>query len=146
MVCFSQAMWKGRDSSMLEVSQPYDSTLKALFEGHAPEVLYHLIGAIYVDELPTETLKPSLRPDRVYLGWYQDVLVVLHLEMETASDSEIVYRMLEYFGILARKYRKPIVSVILYPFRASLPKSPLRIMIGEECIAELHFRVIPLWE
>ena len=78
-------MWKGRDSSVLEVSQPYDSTLKALFEGHAPEVLYHLIGAIYVDELPTEALKPSLRPDRVYLGWYQDVLVVLHLEIEAAQ-------------------------------------------------------------
>src|SRR5438105_4839273 len=36
-----------------------------------------------VTALSPSLFQKQLRPDRVYLGWYQDILVVLHLEMET---------------------------------------------------------------
>src|SRR5947209_7130759 len=114
----------------VDLNQPYDSSLKILFEGHAAEIMHHLLKVEHVDELGTEVLKPPLRADRVYLMLYEGMLGILHAELETASDSEMDYRMLEYYGSLLRKYRKPILPVVIYPFRTALPTSPLLIFLG----------------
>jgi hypothetical protein len=130
----------------MDLSQPYDSSLKTLFEGHAAEIVHHLLKVEYVDELGTEALKPPLRADRVYLILYHGMLCILHAELETASDSEMDYRMLEYYGILLRKHRKPILPVVIYPFRTTLPKSPLRVTVGDKKVVEFHFDIIAMWE
>jgi hypothetical protein len=140
-------MWKGRKDVLADATQPYDTSLKALLEGHAEEILFHLLAAQYVDELNIEVLRPSLRADRVYLIRQAEHLCIAHLELESGPASEMVYRMLEYYGLLQKKYRRPILPIIIYPFRtSSLPESPLRITIGDRLILEFHFQVIEMWK
>ena len=127
--------------------QPYDSTLKSLLRDQAEELLSLFVeGAEYQDELSEESLKPPLRADRVYLVTYRGKLHVLHIELETATDSEIGERLLEYFGILYRKYKRPMISLVLYPFRTRLPESPLRVTVGDDDVLIFHYRVIAFWK
>ena len=128
--------------------QPYDSALKALFEDQLREMLSFLVeGVEYQEELKEEILKPPLRADRVYLVKYLEVFHVLHVELETQWSDEIIYRLLEYFGILYRKYKKPLISVVVYPFEVKqLPESPLRITSGDKEVLVFHFRVVALWK
>ena len=68
------------------------------------------------------------------------------LELETAFDNDILYRMLEYYGILYRKYKLSITPIIVYPFYIPvLPESELIIENGEGVILTLKLQVIGLW-
>ena len=135
------------EESKLYQQQPYDSTLKSLLEDQAGEIIPYLVeGAEHEKELSGEALKPPLRADRVFLVRYQEKQHILHIELETGPDSEIAYRLLEYYGILLKKHKKPIISAVLYPFRTSLPESPLRVMSDQEAVLVFHFRVIAFWK
>lgn len=132
---------------MVHNHQQFDSALKLLFEGQAVEVIANLISGVEVEEeLRNDALKPPLRTDLVYRAKYRGKACILHSELETGANSGMAYRMLEYYGILLKKYRKPIISVIIYPFRTSIPESPLRVAVGEEEVLVFHFWVIVLWE
>ena len=127
--------------------QPYDTTLKSLFEGHASEIISHLVPeARFVEELNDEVLKPPLRADRVYLVEVDTIYNVLQIEMETKGDPDIAYRLLEYYGILLKKHRKSLISVVLYPFRTTLPEPMLKVVVSEEEVLTFRFRVIALWK
>jgi len=39
---------------------------------------------------------------------------LLHIEFQTQNDSEMVFRMLEYHGLLYRKYKLPIHHIVVY--------------------------------
>ena len=41
-------------------------------------------------------------------------IFVLHLEFQTADDDEMIHRMLEYFAILYRLYKIPVVQYVFY--------------------------------
>lgn len=128
------------------MTQAYDSSLKKLFEGHAAEIIPHLFpGATFVGELNDEVLKPPLRADRIYVVDVSKTFAVAHVEMETKADAEMGYRLLEYYGILLKKHKKPLKSIVIYPFRTTLPESPLRITIDDEEVLTFHFRVVALW-
>jgi hypothetical protein len=131
---------------VLQKNQPYDSSLKSLLEGLAAQVIPELLaGAKVEEELNCEVLKPPLRADRVYQIRYKGVSCILQVELETKAAAKIVRRLLEYYGILYRKYGKPIISVVIYPFRTTIPESPLRILIDGEEVLTFHFHVIALW-
>jgi hypothetical protein len=135
------------EESKLYQQQPCDSTLKSLLEDQAKEIIPFLVeGAEHEQELSGEALKPPLRADRVFLVRYQEKQHILYIELETGPDSEIAYRLLEYYGILLKKHKKPIISAVLYPFRTSIPESPLRVMNGADEILIFHFRVIAFWK
>lgn len=135
------------EDSKLYQQQAYDSTLKSLLEDQAEEIIPFLVeGAEHEQELSGEALKPPLRADRVFLVRYQEKQHILHIELETGPDSEIAYRLLEYYGILLKKHKKPVISAVLYPFRTSTPESPLRVMNGTDEILIFHFRVIAFWK
>jgi predicted transposase YdaD len=130
----------------MQKDQPYDSSLKSFLEGMAAQVIPELLaGAEVEEELNVEVLKPPLRADRVYRIRYKEEKCILQVELETKGDSKIVYRLLEYYGILYRKHRKPIISVVIYPFRTAIPESPLRIVVGSEEVLTFHFYVVALW-
>ncbi len=128
--------------------QLYDSTLKSLLQDQTDEILNFLIGDIsFIQALDGEALKPSsLRTDRFYQVLQRGKIKVAHIELETAPDSELPYRMLEYFSILYKHHRKPIIPVVIYPFQTRVPESPLRIMDEEEEILIFHYHVIALWK
>lgn len=131
----------------MQKNQPFDSSLKSFLEGLATQVIPELLaGAEVEEELNDEVLKPPLRADRVYKIRYKGEKCILQVELETKADSKIAHRLLEYYGILYRKYHKPIISVVIYPFRTTIPESPLRIVVDSEELLTFHFYVIALWK
>lgn len=137
-----------RRQATLYGQQPYDSTLKALFEADTTDMLSFVVGAPVKQftELTGEALKPPLRVDRGYEVWREGKLHVVHIEMETDGDEDMALRMHEYFGILYRKYKKPIISVVMYPFRTTVPEPPLRVFSDGTEVLMFQYRVKKLWE
>ena len=131
---------------MTQYQQPYDSSIKSLLEGSAAEMLPHLLpGAEFVEERNIEVLKPPLRTDRVYLIRYRGQLHILHIELETGADSDMDIRLLVYHVLLFAKYRLPVISIIMYPFRTSIVESPLREMSGQDVLLMFNFLTLQLW-
>ncbi len=129
--------------------QPYDTTLKALLREQAAEMIPYLVEeAEFIDTLDSEVLKPQppLRADRAYRIQYRGEPHVLHIELETGANSRMAYRMLSYHALLLEEHRLPVISLIIYPFRTKLPKSPLREISRQAELLVFHFKVLPLWE
>ncbi len=55
-------------------------------------------------------------------------------------------RMLEYHGILHKKYELPIISLVLYPFKITMVQSPYQEFLGSEEILTFQLKVVALWE
>ncbi|HEX6481541.1 MAG TPA: hypothetical protein VF043_22090 [Ktedonobacteraceae bacterium] len=126
--------------------QPYDNALKALMEDHAVEVIPEFIPeAAVVIEQSNEIKRENLRADLVYLIHYRNQLHVLDMELQTDKDSNMPTRMLRYHVDLHLAYSLPVISVVLYLFETSIPKSPYREESGDEELLTLHYRVIALW-
>ena len=132
---------------MIQQPQAYDSSLKTLLEGLAGQVLPELVSGVEVEaELNDEILKPPLRADRVYTALWRGVPCILHVELETKASTNIAHRLLEYNAILYKKHKKPVVSVVIYPFRVKLPRLPLCIFVGSQEIHTFWYHVIALWK
>jgi hypothetical protein len=43
-----------------------------------------------------------------------DEIFLLHLEIQKADDSEMLYRMYEYYALLLRKFKLSIVQIVIY--------------------------------
>ena len=54
---------------------------------------------------------------------------ILHLEFQTTNDPKMLYRMVEYRGILQRKYELPVRQVVMY---LGLDKPTMRTQLSEE--------------
>jgi len=127
--------------------QPYDSLLKLLIEGQEREILPQLWpGVEYIETIDIEVLRSPLRVDRVYIVLYRKEKHVLHLEYETVSDGGIVYRLLEYHAYFLRKYKLPVLSIIVYPFQTTVVESPLLEKSGREILLDFRFRTLCLWK
>ncbi len=116
-----------RTQSPLEQQQPYDNILKSLLEGQEAQILPHILdGAVYQETYDIEVMRTILRTDRVYKVLYKGKAHILHLEFEAGSDEEMSVRLLDYHAYLYRKYRLPVISVIVYPFETTMATSPLQ--------------------
>ena len=130
-----------------EKQQVFDSTLKALLEDQTLTMLSLMMGDVeYLEEVSESALKPSLRLDRAYLVRRRGKQEIVHIEFETDAASNMPARMLEYYGILFRRHRKPITSIIVCPFRTTIPDSPLRIISEDGEVLVFHYRLMRLWE
>ncbi len=54
-------------------------------------------------------------------------------------------RLLAYNAILHLEYEIPVISLIVYPFRATIAESPLVLLFGDEEMLRFHFRTLPLF-
>lgn len=127
--------------------QLYDSTLKSLLQDQADEILNFLIGDVtFIQALDGEAIKPTaLRTDRFYQIMQSGKIKIAHIELETASDGDLPYRMLEYFAILYKHHRKAIIPIVIYPFQTKLPETPLVIKDDDDEILIFRYRIIALW-
>jgi hypothetical protein len=127
--------------------QPYDSALKSLMGDEVAEILPKLLPeSEYIDEQNIEIDRTTLRADLVYNINYRDKPHILNMELQTDADSDMVVRMLKYHVGLYDKHRKPVISMVIYPFETSIPESPFREESGKEILLTFHFRVLPLWK
>ena len=124
----------------------YDRALKALMEDHAAEMLPELLpGAELVSIENTELNRPNLRADLVYLIKYRGEPRILNLELQTASDSKMNYRMLQYFVELLGRYEMPIISMVMYPFETNVLEPILRKESGTGTSLSFQHEILRLW-
>jgi hypothetical protein len=48
---------------------------------------------------------------------------ILHIEIQSTHDGEIAYRMLDYYSLLKRRYKRPTRQVLLYVGRSRARKA-----------------------
>src|SRR5579884_1971296 len=133
-------------SQPLKLPPPYDSSLKALFGEEAAEILPHLIpGTELLHDHNIEIDRSQLKADLVYNVKYRGLPHVLNMELQTEGDDEIHLRLLQYHINLHAKYKKPVLSVILYPFEENVPIPPYREMSGDEELLNWKYRVLGLY-
>jgi hypothetical protein len=154
-------MRKKRNAREPGDTQPYDTSFKALVDDQTSAMLSFFFGeevlsAQEVKEslFKRETIKTALRVDCVYAmqsrkhGHQQIRTFLGHMEFETAPTDEIVGRLFEYYGIMYRKHKRPIVQVLVCPFEsANLPTPPNEVALEDgEVQFTHHFRVVSLWK
>ena len=128
-------------------SQQYDSTLKEWILQQPQEIIAVLLpGAIYQETVNVEVIKPTLRADKVFKVFYEGEEHILNIEFESGSDTSMSARLLVYNAILYYDHDLPVISIIVYPFRATLAQSPLYIRNKRNEIITFHFQVLPLFQ
>lgn len=119
-------------------SKPYDNAWKAFLANHIqealpflidPENVYGLVGSeIKYERCDSELLKPPLSVDSIHKIFIHKVFSGLQVEFQTLDDEEMDYRMIEYFGILYRKYKVPIIARVIYAFRRKVKVRTIRVI------------------
>jgi hypothetical protein len=126
---------------------PYDRALKSLMGDHVREMLPELLPGCEVErEENAELNRTTLRADLVYNIRYQGQPRVLDLELQTQPEGEMAYRMLVYHVELYGKYRKPVISMVLYPFETSIPEPVFHENAGFGTELGFQHSVLRVWE
>jgi hypothetical protein len=148
--------------------QTYDNVLKRWFERHVKEIIPLFLeerelarnedrNAIRqklrpldneqseIEEMNIEALIPPRRNDRVYRAPYKGKMHIVDVEIETSLNGRMALRSLIYHSLLMEKYCEPILSMILYPFKMPIVKSPLEDTNGDGESIAFRFRTLPLW-
>jgi hypothetical protein len=126
--------------------QEFDNTLKALFGNEAREIVPRLVpGTEVVDDKNIEIDRTILKADLVYNVMRNGTPHILDMELQTGADSQIDIRVLQYHVGLFAKHKKPVITVILYPFETTIPRPPFEEKSGEEVFLSLHYRVLAVW-
>lgn len=91
----------------------FDATLKEFFQQQPTSLLTELTGGIPVVEFLNVEL-PSVQEQRLDLVLLLEDGTLLHIELQSSNDRDMGLRMLEYFALLWRRYRKPVRQVVIY--------------------------------
>lgn len=96
----------------------YDKIVKENIEAVVPALLDKVLGIsilksieLSADLQRTKELKADVL--RKITDTSQNIFI-LHLEFQAADDSEMQYRMQEYYGMIKRKYKLPIKQFVVY--------------------------------
>jgi hypothetical protein len=115
-------------------SNRYDKIFKENFEILIPNLMKNLMGitALSVEEIPDDIQHTKERkPD--FLKKIIDInneTFILHLEIQVADESEMVYRMAEYNIMLLRKYKLPIHQYVIFIGKVK-PKMQTKLQVGK---------------
>lgn len=107
----------GIESANRQVHQ-YDKILRENLEAVLPGLIKDLLGidSVNKEELPddvqhTKERKPDVLKKITDKG---GETFVLHVEFQVANESEMVYRMAEYYIFLLRRYQLPVRQYVIY--------------------------------
>lgn len=130
-----------------EQQQPFDTTFKAWIKEQAREILPVLLpGAILLEAIDVERIKPTMRVDRVFRVLYKGKQYILHIEFETGADNNMPARLLVYNAMLYYEHQLPVISIIVYPFTTRMAESPLRVIQDDQELLIFHFLTLPLFK
>lgn len=91
----------------------FDATLKEFFQKQPTSLLLELAGGVPVVEFLNVELA-AVQERRLNLVMLLADDSLLHLELQSSNDGDMGLRMLEYYALLWRRYRKPVRQVVLY--------------------------------
>jgi hypothetical protein len=116
----------------------YDKIFKENIEAVIPSLMQNVLGitAVSMEELPDDVQHTKERKPDVLkkVTDNQGNTFVLQIEFQVANENEMVYRMAEYYVMLARKYKLPVQQYVIF-----LGKSKLK-MANELRSINLSFR------
>lgn len=96
----------------------FDKILKENIELTVIPLLNSLTGIQFeIIERITEKLQTTTEREADYLALVKDEFdkeKMLHLEFQTRADQDMLFRIGEYHGILQRKYKLPILHIVLF--------------------------------
>lgn len=98
--------------------QEYDAATRQNLEINCEPFLQKLLGIPFkVVGRPLDKLQANLKREVDFVRLVEVVgkeKCILHAEFQTANDSEMAYRMQEYYGILARKFKLSVWQFVFY--------------------------------
>ncbi|HVB21884.1 MAG TPA: hypothetical protein VNG51_08070 [Ktedonobacteraceae bacterium] len=135
-----------RQRKVNRLAQPFDSTFKDWMRHEANQAIPYLIaGAVCEGTLDTEIIRPTMRADKVFRINLDGEAHIGNFEFQTARDEDLVSRMHVYNSVLYHDYHLPVLSMIIYPFRTTIAKSPLTITSRGKELITFHFRQLELY-
>jgi hypothetical protein len=99
-------------------SSQYDKIFKENMEAVISSIMENVleITTVYMEELPDDIQHTKERKPDV-LKKVTDTkgdTFVLQIEFQVKNETEMVYRMLEYYGMLERKYKIPVKQFVIF--------------------------------
>jgi hypothetical protein len=105
------------ENEMVQVNM-YDKILKENMERSLGSIIHHTMGlhVINSEEIPDDIQHTKERkPDVLKKVTDQhNNTYILHMELQSTNERDMVYRMVEYRVMLQRKYRLPVKQYVLY--------------------------------
>ena len=96
----------------------YDKVLKENMEASLGSIIQHTMGLhiIKSEEIPDDIQHTKeKKPDVLKKVTDQhNNIYILHMELQTKNERDMIYRMAEYCIMLQRKYRLPVTQYVLY--------------------------------
>jgi hypothetical protein len=83
--------------------------------------------------------------DKIFKVRYHDEEHILHLEFEVGYDKLLKSRLLVYNSLLYRDHHLPVLTVVLYPFRVKMARSPLCIKSQNKPVLTFVFQTFALF-
>jgi hypothetical protein len=130
--------------------QPYDSTLKGLFETEAAGIIPYLVPGVRLKGTPlqaernVELNRTTLSADKVYWAFYKDVTILLHIELQVKPSAAFCRRILAYNGSLHNEFEVPVLSLVIFPFEYGSPDLFYEEKCADEVFASIRPKVICL--
>ena len=90
----------------------FDGTLKDVFQQDRPTLLNRLTGGVAVKEFLNVEL-PKVQQRRVDLVLSLEDGKILHIEFQSENDRFMPYRMVEYWSLIKRTFKRPLRQVVL---------------------------------
>ena len=129
---------------------PYDLTSKALFKDLELPLLRYVTGKNvtlerYLD-IQFQTIE-SQRADLLCEARLDDEPVLIHLELQSDNDPQMLYRMMGYLVDIHQAYQKPVYQCVVY-----LGKDPVKMQnhlqfkLTEDNHLNYHYRLLALNE
>ncbi len=114
-------------------SNQYDKIFKENIEAVIPGLIMKVLGikAVHIEELPDDLQHTKERKPDVLkkITDSAGITFVLQIEFQLADEAEMVYRMAEYYIMLARKYRLAVRQFVIF-IGKDAPKMPIE-FVGE---------------
>lgn len=138
---------RGQPGRKSQKAQRFDTSFKAWIRAHPRDILPQLLpGVTYVDTLDVEIIRSTMRADKVFKVIYNGEEAILEIEFESGTDSDLPSRLLTYNAVLYQEHKLPVITIVVYPFRVTIAKSPLQVSLGDSSILTFHFQVLPLFQ
>src|SRR5260370_13702047 len=138
---------RGQPRRKSQKAQRFDTSFKAWIRAHPRDILPQLLpGVTYVDTLDVEIVRSTMRADKVFKVIYNGEDAILEIEFESGTDSDLPSRLLIYNAVLYQEHKLPVITIVVYPFRVTIAKSPLQVSLGDSSILTFHFQVLPLFQ
>ncbi len=138
---------RGQPRQKSQKAQRFDTSFKAWIRAHPRDILPQLLpGVTYVDTLDVEIVRSTMRADKVFKVIYNGEEAILEIEFESGTDSDLPSRLLIYNAVLYKEHKLPVITIVVYPFRVTIAKSPLQVSLGDSSILTFHFQVLPLFQ